>query len=81
MMYNPLFVFLQSQKWYTFGLQFGILMRYYLQYNLAHMMMKGYDPLNGQEYITALKALPKVEVTLQRKYNRQGNEVSPEAHL
>ena len=30
MMYNPLFVFLQSQKWYTFGLQFGIFMRYYL---------------------------------------------------
>ncbi len=52
-----------------------------IRYNLAHMMMKGYDPLNGQEYVTALQALPKVEVTLQRKYNRQGNVVSPEAHL
>ena len=31
MMYNPLFVLLQPQKWYTFGLQFGTLWHYYLQ--------------------------------------------------
>ena len=30
MMYNPLFVLLQPQKWYTFGLQFGTLWHYYL---------------------------------------------------
>ena len=32
MMYNPLFVLLQPQKWYTFGLQFGTLWHYYLQF-------------------------------------------------
>lgn len=39
-MYNPLFVFLQSQKWYTFGLQFGIFMRYYLQHLQATVSCK-----------------------------------------
>ena len=45
MIYNPLFVFLQSPKWYTFGLQFGIFMRYYLhhifQNSFAHDKLTG----------------------------------------
>lgn len=43
-----------------------------VRYNLAHKMMKGYDPLNGEEFESALKKLPKATVELQRIYDTKG---------
>jgi len=43
-----------------------------IRFNLARMMMDGYDPLHGQEFVKALQALPKAKVTLQRQYNTKG---------
>lgn len=43
-----------------------------VRYNLAHKMMKGFDPLQGQEFVTALKALPKAKVVLKRQYYTKG---------
>ena len=44
MIYNPLFVFLQSPKWYTFGLQFGIFMRYYLHTSVETVENGRFNP-------------------------------------
>ena len=43
-----------------------------IRLKLAHKMMKGYDPLHGQEFVKALQALPKAKVTLQRHYDTKG---------
>ena len=43
MIYNTL---LQSPKWYTFGLQFGIFIRYYLQKNNSLCNRENPDGLN-----------------------------------
>ena len=43
-----------------------------IRYNLAHKMMEGFDPLNGQEFVQALRALPKAKVMLQRQYDTKG---------
>lgn len=43
-----------------------------VRYNLAHKIIDGIDPLQGQEFVTALKALPKAKVVLQRQYNTKG---------
>ena len=43
-----------------------------IRYNMAHKMMQGYDPLHGQDFVTALKALPKAKVDLRRIYDTKG---------
>lgn len=43
-----------------------------VRYNLARKMMEGFDPLHGQEFVTALKTLPKAKVVLKRQYNTKG---------
>lgn len=40
--------------------------------NMAHQMMQGYDFLQGQDFVTALKALPKTKVDLRRIYDTKG---------
>ena len=40
-----------------------------VRHRLAHRMMEGYDPLQGNELVSALKALPKTKVNLQRNYD------------
>lgn len=40
--------------------------------NMAHKMMEGYDPLQGKEFVTALKSLPKNKLNLQRTYHTKG---------
>ena len=46
-MYNPLFVLLQPQKWYTFGLQFGTLWHYYLHTYIENNTAQwAFDELN-----------------------------------
>ena len=42
------------------------------RYNMAHRMMQGYDPLQGQNFVTALQALPKAKVDLKRIYDTKG---------
>ena len=39
---------------------------------LAHRMMEGYDPLNGEEFESALHRLPKATVALHRIYDTKG---------
>jgi MoaA/NifB/PqqE/SkfB family radical SAM enzyme len=43
-----------------------------IRYNLAHQMMQGYDPLQGKDFVTALRALPKAKVDLRRIYDTKG---------
>lgn len=43
-----------------------------VRHDLAKKMMKGYDPLNGEEFESALKKLPKATVELQRIYDTKG---------
>ena len=43
-----------------------------IRYNMAHRMMQGYDPLKGQDFVTALQALPKAKVDLRRIYDTKG---------
>lgn len=43
-----------------------------IRHNLASKMIEGYDPLQGEEFVTALQKLPKAKVVLQRKYNTKG---------
>ena len=43
-----------------------------VRYNLAQKMMKGYDPLNGKEFVEALHKLPKNKVELRRIYDTKG---------
>jgi len=40
--------------------------------NMAHRMMQGFDPLQGQDFVTALQALPKGKVDLKRIYDTKG---------
>jgi MoaA/NifB/PqqE/SkfB family radical SAM enzyme len=40
--------------------------------DMAHQMMQGYDSLHGQDFVTALKALPKDKVDLRRMYDTKG---------
>lgn len=40
--------------------------------DMAHQMMQGYDSLHGQDFVTALKALPKAKVDLRRIYDTKG---------
>ena len=40
--------------------------------NMAHQMMQGYDSLHGQDFVTALQALPKSKVDLRRMYDTKG---------
>lgn len=40
--------------------------------NMARRMMQGCDPLQGQDFVTALKALPKAKVDLRRIYDTNG---------
>ena len=40
--------------------------------DMAHQMMQGYDSLHGQDFVTALKALPKAKVDLRRMYDTKG---------
>ena len=37
--------------------------------NMAHQMMQGYDSLHGQDFVTALQALPKTKVVLHRIFD------------
>lgn len=43
-----------------------------VRHRLAHRMMEGYDPLNGEEFVTALQRLPKATADLHRIYNTKG---------
>ncbi len=43
-----------------------------VRHRMAHRMMEGYDPLNGQEFASALRALPKAKVVLRRIYDTKG---------
>lgn len=43
-----------------------------VRYTLAHRMMEGFDPLQGQEFASALQALPKAKVVLRRIYDTKG---------
>ncbi len=43
-----------------------------VRHSLALRMMEGYDPLNGEEFESALKKLPKATVELQRIYDTKG---------
>ena len=43
-----------------------------IRYNLAHDMIKGYNSLDGKDFVTALKALPKAKAVLRRKYDTMG---------
>ena len=40
--------------------------------NMALQMMQGYDSLHGQDFVTALQALPKSKVDLKRMYDTKG---------
>lgn len=40
--------------------------------NMAHKMMQGQDFLQGQDFVTALKALPKNKMDLRRIYDTKG---------
>lgn len=43
-----------------------------IRHHLAHRMMDGYDPLNGEEFESALLQLPKATVELHRTYDTKG---------
>ena len=43
-----------------------------VRHRLAHKMMEGYDPLNGEEFASALQRLPKATVDLHRIYDTKG---------
>lgn len=43
-----------------------------VRHRLAHRMMEGYDPLNGEEFESALQRLPKATVNLHRIYDTKG---------
>lgn len=43
-----------------------------VRHRLAHRMMEGYDPLNGEEFASALQRLPKATVDLHRIYDTKG---------
>lgn len=43
-----------------------------IRHRLAHRMMDGYDPLNGEEFESALQRLPKATVDLHRIYDTKG---------
>ena len=43
-----------------------------IRYNMAHRMMQGYDPLQGQDFVVALQALPKAKTDLRRIYDTKG---------
>jgi hypothetical protein len=43
-----------------------------VRHRLAQRMMEGYDPLNGQDFVTALRALPKAKVDLRRTNHTKG---------
>lgn len=43
-----------------------------VRHRLAHRMMEGYDPLNGEEFESALQRLPKATVDLHRIYDTKG---------
>ena len=43
-----------------------------VRHQLAHKMMEGYDPLNGEEFESALQRLPKATVDLHRIYDTKG---------
>ena len=43
-----------------------------VRHRLAQRMMEGHDPLNGQEFVTALQALPKAKVDLRRTNHTKG---------
>lgn len=43
-----------------------------VRHRLAHKMMEGYDPLNGEEFASALQRLPKATVDLRRIYDTKG---------
>lgn len=43
-----------------------------IRHKLAHKMMEGYDPLNGEEFESALQRLPKATVELHRIYDTKG---------
>ena len=40
--------------------------------NMAHHIMQGYDFLRGQDFVTALKALPKAKINLRRVMIQKG---------
>lgn len=43
-----------------------------IRHRLALQMMEGYDPLNGEEFESALQRLPKATVDLHRIYDTKG---------
>ena len=43
-----------------------------VRHRLAHRMMEGYDPLNGEDFESALQRLPKATVDLHRIYDTKG---------
>ena len=43
-----------------------------IRHRLAHRMMEGYDPLNGEEFESVLQRLPKATVDLHRIYDTKG---------
>ena len=43
-----------------------------VRHRFAHRMMEGYDPLNGEEFESALQRLPKATVNLHRIYDTKG---------
>lgn len=42
------------------------------RYNVAHKLMKHDEPMNREQFVEALKQLPKTKVTLQRQYHSKG---------
>lgn len=43
-----------------------------IRHRLATKMMDGYNPLNGKEFVEALKALPRAQVKLERLFDTKG---------
>lgn len=43
-----------------------------VRHGLAHKMIDGYEPLNGEEFESALLRLPKIMVSLHRIYDTKG---------
>lgn len=43
-----------------------------VRHRLAQKMMEGYDPLNGQDFVSALRALPEAKVNLRRMNHTKG---------
>ena len=42
------------------------------RYNLAHQLLEHDTPMDREQFVRALQALPKTKVSLQREYHTKG---------